>query len=116
MSPLKELLTEIDARWKPLGGEPVALQIIGSAALMLQTVYDRGTKDGDVLGSRDGSAAVDEQLRALVARFEAAVDRFTLDARALDIPRYLKNLHIVERDILGVQPSRIELPPECLSD
>jgi hypothetical protein len=198
VTPLKELLTEIDARWKPLGVEPVTLQIIGSAALMLQTAYDRGTKDGDVLESRDGPAAVDEQLRVLAgrgtdmhaqfhvyidvvrrallflpqqplfhplpdltlknfkvavldvndvllsklprysrddandiramadlgfldhkrlaARFEAAVDRFTLDARAPDIPRYLKNLHIVERDILVIQPSRIELPPECLSD
>lgn len=45
----KELLTEIDARWKPVGAEPITLQVIGSAALMLQADYERGTKDGDVL-------------------------------------------------------------------
>ena len=50
----------------------------------------------------------------LVARFAAAADRFSIDARAPDVPRYLKNLHKVERDILGVPPSEIELPPECL--
>lgn len=192
----KELLTEIDARWKPVGAEPITLQVIGSAALMLQADYERGTKDGDVLESRDGPPAVKEQLLALagkgtkmheqfrlyidvvqrailflpqgpvfhpvkdlvlenfrvevldivdvalsklkryssddandiramadlnlldharlVARFAAAADRFSIDARAPDVPRYLKNLHKVERDILGVPPSEIELPPECL--
>lgn len=194
----KEFLTEIDARWKPVGAEPITLQVIGSAALMLQADYDRGTKDGDVLESRDGTAAIKEQLLALagkktklhdqfriyldvvqrailflpqgpvfhpvkdlalknfrvevldivdvavsklkryngddandiramagrdlldharlVERFKGAADRFSIDARALDVPRYLKNLHKVERDILGVTPSDIELPPECLSD
>jgi len=194
----REFLTEIDARWKPVGAEPITLQVIGSAALMLQADYDRGTKDGDVLESRDGPAAIKEQLLALagkktklhdqfriyldvvqrailflpqgpvfypveglalknfrvevldivdvavsklkryngddandiramadrdlldharlVERFKGAADRFSIDARALDVPRYLKNLHKVERDIFGVTPSDIELPPECLTD
>lgn len=194
----KEFLAEIDARWKPVGAEPITLQVIGSAALMLQADYDRGTKDGDVLESRDGPAAIKEQLLALagkrtklhdqfriyldvaqrailflpqgpvfhpvkdialnnfrvevldivdvavsklkryngddandiramadrdlldharlVARFKGAADRFSIDARAPDVPRYLKNLHKVERDILGVTPSDIELPAECLPD
>jgi len=194
----KEFLAEIDARWKPVGAEPITLQVIGSAALMLQADYDRGTKDGDVLESGDGPAAIKEQLLALAgkktklhdqfriyldvvqrailflpqgpvfhpvkdlalknfrvevldivdvavsklkryngddandiramadrdlldharlaARFKGAADRFSIDARALDVPRYLKNLHKVERDILGVTPSDIELPPECLPD
>lgn len=198
MALIREFLAEIDARWKPVGVEPITLQIIGSAALMLQTSYDRGTKDGDVLESRDGPAAIREQLIALagkntdihkqfrihidlvlrallflpqrpifhpladltlenfkievldvvdvavsklirynsddandiramadrnlldhdrlVARFSAAVDRFTLDARAPDVPRYLKNLHKVERDILALPPSNIDLPPQCLPD
>ena len=49
MALIKEFLTEIDAKWKPIGGEPILLQVIGSAALMLQCDYERGTKDGDVL-------------------------------------------------------------------
>jgi hypothetical protein len=165
---------------------------------MLQTSYDRGTKDGDVLESKDGPAAIKEQLIALagkntdihrqfrvhidvvlrallflpqqplfhprpdlplknfrievldivditvsklirysnedandiramadmklldharlVARFNAAAERFSLDARAPDVPDFLKNLHTVERDILALPPSHIELPPECTPD
>lgn len=195
MKPLRDFLSEIDARWKPVGGEPLPLELVGSAALMLQADYARGTKDGDVLESRDGSLAIKKQLialagngtemhkrfglyidvvnraimflpqrpvfhplpdlrlknfkaavldvndvvlskikrlnsddlsdiramadmglldhRVLVQRFKAAVDRFTIDARALDVPLYLKNLHRVERDLLNVPLSPIQLPPEC---
>jgi hypothetical protein len=195
---IREFLTEIDAKWKPIGGEPILLQVIGSAALMLQCDYERGTKDGDVLEAKDGPPTLKEQLISLagkesdlhkqfrvyidvvnrailflpqqpvfhplpslplknfrievldigdvvlsklkrynsddkndiramadkklldhgrlVARFEAAADWFSMDARAADVPRYLKNLHAAERDILGLPPSAIELPPECTPD
>ena len=198
MAQIREFLSAIDPKWKLIGGEPIRLQIIGSAALMLQCDYERGTKDGDVLESREISSAVKEQLLAiagkeseifkrfrmhidivnsailflpqkpvfhrikdlrlknfsievldvvdvavsklkrfnssdqddiramagkklldhkrLIARFEAAADWFSMDARASDVPRYLKNLHKVERDILGLPPSKIELPPECRPD
>ncbi|MDE2313911.1 MAG: hypothetical protein KGL04_07040, partial [Elusimicrobia bacterium] len=68
MALIREFLKAIDARWKPIGGEPLALQVIGSAALMLQTDYDRGTKDSDVLESRSGPAAIKEQLIALAGK------------------------------------------------
>ncbi len=192
MALIKEFLAEIDARWKPIGGEPITLQVIGSAALMLQTSYRRGTKDGDVLESRDGPAALEEQLLSLagpktvlhdqfrvyidivnrtilflpqqpvfhplpglslknfrvevldvvdvalsklkrynnddandiramadrdligrdrlVDRFKAAADWFSLDARYPEVPGYLRNLNKVERDILGLAPTVIELP------
>lgn len=198
MALIGNFLAEIDARWKPTGEEPIRLQIIGSAALMLQAAYERGTKDGDVLESGLGSPAIKERLLALagpgtdmhrqfrvyidvvkrailflpqqplfrplpglslknfeaevldvndvvlsklkrysnddandiramvdrklidharlVARFEAAADWFSIDARAPDVSRYLKNLHTVERDILGIPPSNIELPLECRPD
>lgn len=198
MAQIKELLTEIDKRWRPIGAEPITLQIIGSAALMLQTDYDRGTKDGDVLESKENTVAIKEQLLALagkntdlhaqfgmyvdvvfrallflptkaqfhplpglslknfkielldvvdvvisklsrfnnsdrndiramadrglidharlVKRFEAAALWFSCDARAEDVPRYLKNFHTVERDMLALPLSEIELPPECLPD
>lgn len=64
MNLIKRFLAEIDARWTPIGVEPIPLQLIGSAALMLQTDYERGTKDGDVLESRNGPAAIKEQLLA----------------------------------------------------
>lgn len=198
MALIERFLKEIDANWTPIGGEPITLQLIGSAALMLQTNYERGTKDGDVLESRDGSPAIKEQLldlagrgtdlhkqfriyidvvnrailflpqgpifhplpnvklknfkaevldihdvvlsklkrynsddasdiramvdqnlldhKRLIERFKMAAEWFSMDARAPDVPRYLRNLHQVERDLLGVAPSDIELPSECLPD
>ena len=192
MALIKEFLTEIDARWKPIGEEPITLQIIGSAALMLQCDYDRGTKDMDVLEAQGGSPAIKEKLLAmagketdickqfriyidvvtrailflpqrpifhplaslplknfkievldindvvlsklkryhsddkndiramaeknmldhkrLVTRFKAAADWFSIDARAPDVSRYLRNLNKVERDILDIPQSDIELP------
>lgn len=46
----------------------------------------------------------------LVERFKLAVDGFSLDARAEDLPRYISNLHMVERDHLAAPESRIDLP------
>lgn len=45
-----------------------------------------------------------------VERFRLAVDVFICDARADDLPRYVGNLHRVEREHLGVPGSDIELP------
>lgn len=47
----------------------------------------------------------------LIERFRSAVDLFSMDARADDLPRYVRNLHRVERDHLGVSETTIELPP-----
>jgi hypothetical protein len=38
------------------------------------------------------------------------VDVFSCDARAEDLPRYVRNLQEVERDMLGVNESEIDLP------
>lgn len=46
----------------------------------------------------------------LVERFREAVDGYLLDARAEDLPRYVANLHRVERDLLAVPETAIELP------
>lgn len=46
----------------------------------------------------------------LVERFSSAVDRFSEDARAEDLPRYVRNLHRIERDVFFVEESEIELP------
>jgi hypothetical protein len=47
---------------------------------------------------------------ALIARFEAAKDVRQYTAHADDLPKYVENLHRVERDYLGVEESEIELP------
>jgi hypothetical protein len=46
----------------------------------------------------------------LLDRFRAAVDVFIGDARAPDLPKYVANLHRVERDMLLVSETEIELP------
>lgn len=46
----------------------------------------------------------------LIARFRSAVDVYGMDARCGDLPRYVRNLHRVERDMFGVPETDIELP------
>ena len=46
----------------------------------------------------------------LIERFRAAVDEFIGDARAPDLPKYIANLHRVERDMMDVDETEIELP------
>lgn len=46
----------------------------------------------------------------LIARFRSAVDMFSMDARADDVPQYIANLHRIERDHLLVAETPIELP------
>jgi hypothetical protein len=48
--------------------------------------------------------------KALVTRFESAVEYWSMDARASHLPKYVENLHVVQRDFLGVEESEIELP------
>lgn len=48
MPVIEALLEEVDQAWRRPGPK-IGLHIIGSTALMLQTSYDRGTKDSDVL-------------------------------------------------------------------
>jgi hypothetical protein len=191
---LEAFFQEIDRAWPDQRAGKNQLRLLGSTALMLQTDYARGTKDGDVLdtvtltvetkdrllalagvGSRlharhqiyidiinnglpflpqrplwhplaelnaslrmfeievldvvdvvvskmkrfnandqsDVQAMIDRDLvppARLVSRFRAAVDLFSGDARAEDLPRYVRSLHRVERDMLGVPETEIELP------
>lgn len=46
----------------------------------------------------------------LVERFKLAVDVIAYDARSEDLPRYVEHLNQVERDILAVPESVIDLP------
>lgn len=48
--------------------------------------------------------------RRLLERFQSAVDMFSMDARADDLPKYVRNLHRVERDFLFVPETEIDLP------
>jgi hypothetical protein len=191
---IEEFFIEVDKRWKQDGDHKIPLKIIGSAALLLQVDYDRGTKDSDILETADITPTIKEKLLALagkgsdlsktfrlyldvvtsgipflplgakyhkvaglnrrlknfevealditgvvvsklkrfsandvsdiaamvtsgwvkhkelIEQFRNAVDAYSTDARAEDLPKYVKNLHTVERDFFREPESEIELP------
>jgi hypothetical protein len=65
VSPISDLLEDVDRQWKPTAERRVELHIIGSSALMLQTAYERATKDGDVLETQSIDTPTRSQLLAL---------------------------------------------------
>lgn len=194
MRVLDEFFKQIDAQWGALPLGKVRLRIIGCSALVLQTGYERGTKDSDVLETNsltsdvrdrllelaghstplhirhkiyidvvprglpflpqaplchplvelngelsrleievldvvdvvvsklkrfhandvdDIRAMIDRDLvdhSRLIKRFHSAVDVFSGDARAEDLPKYVENLNRVERDFFCVPETIVELP------
>lgn len=46
----------------------------------------------------------------LIERFRSAVEAFSMDARAAELPMYVARLHRLERDSYGVALSDIDLP------
>lgn len=194
MRQVDEFFREIDDGWAKRSLENVRLHVIGCSALLLQTDYERGTRDADIFQATDLSAEAKQHLldlagrdteianrrhmhvevvangipflplvpvwrpmdrvnrmlqcievvaldavdvvvsklvpfRAsdkqdieamiereliehamLVARFRSAVDLWKFDARGENLPRYIRNLNEVERDMLAVPESEIELP------
>jgi hypothetical protein len=46
----------------------------------------------------------------LIERFRSAVNMFLGDAREVELPKYVAHLHRVERDMLLVPETEIDLP------
>ena len=65
---LRFFLADLDRAWTPLVEGRQQLPIIGAGALMLQTDYERGTKDGDVLQTAAISEPVKERLLAIAGK------------------------------------------------
>lgn len=193
MALIEEFLGEIDRLWTRQGTGKIEFNVIGSGALMLQTDYERRTKDGDVLEIRPIEKNVRQALMALagrgsdlsarlriyldivpgslpflphpplfhrvkaleklryfdvkvldvvdvavsklqrftandrndiremitrdlisharlVERFRIAMDRFEMDARAEDLPKYVQNLHSIEQTYFNAPTTHIDLP------
>lgn len=62
---MREFFQELDGLWKPTGPGKIRLPIIGATALLLQTSYERATKDSDVLETGEMDEAVRAQLENL---------------------------------------------------
>lgn len=80
--------------------------LAGAADLGDSALLERRQTDIDSMIQR-GLVPHDE----LIARFRSAVEVFRHDARAEDLPKYIEHLHRVERDMLDVDETEIELPP-----
>lgn len=96
--------------WRPIDVELVHLELraldvvdVVVAKLMRFNAIDQ--QDIDAMVQRDLVPAAQ-----LVGRFRAAMDFLLGDAREADLPEIIANLHRVERDMLGVDETDIELP------
>ena len=101
------------SRWHPQRELDAGLRNLEILALDVVDVVVSKLKPFRPQDRDDIAAMVDRGLvphAALLARFRAAADRFMYDARANDLVHYVANLHRVERDLLGVAESEIELP------
>ena len=65
---INDFFIDIDRRWGASSEGKIPLRIIGSSALMLQTNYERGTKDSDVLETTDLSVRAKERLIELAGQ------------------------------------------------
>lgn len=101
------------ARWNPVGAlnaklaniELHALDVVDVVVSKLKRFSANDQTDIDTMIQR-GLVSHDE----LIARFRSAVDVFICDARAVNLPTYIEHLHRVERDMLDVDETEIELP------
>lgn len=62
MSLIENFFVELDRAWKRPPKERIPLRVIGSAALMLRTDYERRTKDGDVIETDDLTEEIKKEL------------------------------------------------------
>src|SRR3989344_4550816 len=62
---IEQFFHELDRKWKHSTGGKIELCIIGSSAIFLQTDYNRGTKDSDILETRNITPEIEAQLNEI---------------------------------------------------
>lgn len=65
---IEAFFRELDQDWKATGHEPIGLHLFGSAALMLQMDYVRGTKDADIFEIEPIPKPIAKQLEELAGK------------------------------------------------
>jgi len=68
VSLIDDFFQDLDRGWTPIGAEKIRLPIIGSTALLLQTDYERRTKDSDVLETAEIDQGIRSQLLTLAGQ------------------------------------------------
>lgn len=107
--PLCHVLSDLNSSLQHFEIEVLDIVDVVVSKLKRFSVHDRD----------DISAMVDKGLVShphLIARFLSAVDVYSMDARCDDLPKYVRNLHRVERDMLSVPEASIELPAWVVDD
>jgi hypothetical protein len=125
MQPIEQFLRDLDGAWSSLGDNRVRLTIIGSAALMLQARYERGTKDTDVLQTSVITPEVARQLKRLAGKDTSLAKRHRLyidivqnglpflphkpDCHEMsDLNAGLLNFEVVALDVVDVVVSKLK--------
>ncbi|HEX5660845.1 MAG TPA: DUF6036 family nucleotidyltransferase [Polyangiales bacterium] len=75
---IERFFRELDGAWRWPAPEKIRLRVIGSAALMLQTSYVRGTKDSDILETLALGPEVQKRLREIAGADSKLYDRLRM--------------------------------------
>ncbi len=121
---IEKYFHDLDQAWKPGPEGRVPLYVIGSAALFLQTNYERGTKDSDVLETAEISPEISKRLKSLAGKGTPFADdhRMYMDVVRMSIPflpqkpvfhdvpalRELKNFSVKVLDVVDVVISKLK--------
>lgn len=68
MSPVDDFFRDLDRSWPLAAGAAVSLRLLGSTALILQTSFRRGTKDGDILETDQITPEIGSALLAVAGK------------------------------------------------
>lgn len=133
MKLIEKYFRDLDAEWKSPHPGKINLHVIGSGALFLKTDYDRGTKDSDVLETKEISPEISKQLKALAGRGSPLYKRYGIYLEVVrpaipflpqeplfhDVPELndLKNFSLHALDLVDVVVSKLKpFRPQDLVD
>ena len=74
MSQVDAFFRDLDRSWPLRAAAPVTLRLLGSTALILQTTFQRGTKDGDILETEELTVEIQSALLAVAGK-DTAIHR-----------------------------------------
>jgi hypothetical protein len=68
VSLIDDFFQDLDRGWTPIGSERIRLPVIGATALLLETDYERRTKDSDILETAEIDQGIRSQLLSLAGQ------------------------------------------------
>ncbi len=104
----------VEPRWQSLQAFNTTLrsfqvEVLDVVDVVIAKLARLHSTDRDDIAAMESRGFIDHDV--LIERFNSAVERIWHDARADDLPRIVRGLHWIERDLLGVSETHIELPP-----